>query len=175
MENMLSGKVVIITGASSGIGAATARLLADYQCKLILAARSTSKLQQLADSLKTETLVVPADMTVPGDIISMVDKTMAAFGRVDVMFANAGIYIPGHAAFRAWLLARIEKPQEARTFLRQAEQSGQPNFFAAHAHFDNLALFDVLGADERNGAPPLAHRLRRLVGAVVTVARSLGR
>jgi ribitol 2-dehydrogenase len=98
MENMLSGKVVIITGASSGIGAATARLLADHHCKLVLAARSEAKLLALADSLSTETLVIPGDVTVPQDIINMVDKTIEKFGRVDVMFANAGIYIPGQVA-----------------------------------------------------------------------------
>lgn len=95
MENRLSGKVVIITGASSGIGAATARLLADYGCKLTLSARSESKLQALASELDAETLVVPTDVTVPADIIRMVDQTVEKFGRVDVMFANAGIYIPG--------------------------------------------------------------------------------
>lgn len=95
MENTLSEKVVIITGASSGIGAATARLLADYHCRLTLAARSESKLQTLAGSLDTETLVIATDVTVPGDIINMVNKTVQTFGRVDVLFANAGIYIPG--------------------------------------------------------------------------------
>jgi ribitol 2-dehydrogenase len=95
MQNSLSGKVVIITGASSGIGAATARLLADYGCKLVLAARSEDKLQALAQSLNVESLVIPTDVAVPGDITNMVDKTIEKFGRVDVMFANAGIYIPG--------------------------------------------------------------------------------
>lgn len=98
MKNTLSGKVVIITGASSGIGAASAHLLAEYGCKLVLAARSESKLQSLAASLQTETLVVPTDVTIPGDILNLVEKTVAHFGRVDVMFANAGIYIPGQVA-----------------------------------------------------------------------------
>lgn len=98
MDNLLSGKVVIITGASSGIGAATARLLADYNCKLTLAARSESKLNALAESLKTETLVIPTDMTAPGEITRMVEETIKQFGRVDVMFANAGVYIPGDVA-----------------------------------------------------------------------------
>jgi ribitol 2-dehydrogenase len=95
MENALSGKVVIITGASSGIGAATARLLAEHDCRLTLAARSEDKLRALADSVATETLVIPTDVTVPRDILNMVDQTIQRFGRVDVMFANAGIYIPG--------------------------------------------------------------------------------
>ncbi|MEO8611813.1 MAG: SDR family oxidoreductase [Chloroflexota bacterium] len=98
MENTLSGKVVIITGASSGIGAATARLLADHGCKLVLAARSEDKLQALAESLAAETLVIPTDVTIPQDIVKMVDKTIEKFGQLDVMFANAGIYIPGQVA-----------------------------------------------------------------------------
>lgn len=95
MKNRLSDKVVIITGASSGIGAATTRLLAEHGCKLALAARSADKLRALADSLSSETLVIPTDVTVPGDILNMVEKTIMRFGRVDVLFANAGIYIPG--------------------------------------------------------------------------------
>lgn len=98
MENLLTGKVVIITGASSGIGAAVARVLADYQCKLVLAARSVDKMRVLADSLQAETLVVPTDVTQRADVINLVDKTVEKFGRVDVMFANAGIYIPGQMA-----------------------------------------------------------------------------
>lgn len=98
MENTLQGKVVIITGASSGIGAATARLLATHGCKMTLAARSADKLHALAGELAAETLVVPADMTIAGDITQMVAQTIQHFGRVDVMFANAGIYIPGKVA-----------------------------------------------------------------------------
>lgn len=95
MQYDLSGKVIIITGASSGIGAATARLLAGHGCKLVLASRASDKLQALADTLDTEKLVIPTDVTVPADILKMVDQTIQTFGRVDVMFANAGIYIPG--------------------------------------------------------------------------------
>ncbi len=96
MGNALSGKVVIITGASSGIGAVAARLLAEEGCKLTLAARSVEKMQALAAELATETLVVKADMTVGTDITAMVEQTVQKFGRVDVMFANAGVYIPGN-------------------------------------------------------------------------------
>lgn len=98
MYESLAEKVVIITGASSGIGAATARLLAGYDCKLTLAARSLDKLQALSDELETETLVCQADMTIPDNITNMVDKTLQTFGQIDVMFANAGIYIPGQVA-----------------------------------------------------------------------------
>ncbi len=94
----MAGKVVIITGASSGIGEASARLLADQGCKLTLAARSIDKLERLAGELSTETLFVGADMTEASDIANMVERTMARFGRIDVMLANAGVYIPGQFA-----------------------------------------------------------------------------
>ena len=98
MPQSLADKVVIITGASSGIGEAFARRLADEGCRLTLAARSVDKLEALAAELNTESLVAAADMTVPADIANMVDGTLERFGRVDVMCANAGIYVPGEFA-----------------------------------------------------------------------------
>ena len=95
MTETLKDKVVIVTGASSGIGAACARLLAQQGCKLTLTARSGDKLEALARELPAETLVAPADMTSPADISSMVAATLERFGRIDVLFANAGIYVPG--------------------------------------------------------------------------------
>jgi ribitol 2-dehydrogenase len=95
MEHPLSGKVVIITGARSGIGAATAHALARLGCKLTLAARSGDKLHALAEELGPTALAVPTDVTVSSDVTGMVSKTLAHFGRIDVLFANAGVYIPG--------------------------------------------------------------------------------
>ncbi|MFN3983320.1 MAG: SDR family oxidoreductase [Caldilinea sp.] len=99
MEQKLAEKVVIITGASSGIGAATARALAQEGCRLTLAARSTDRLEALADELgRANTLVIPTDITSGAQVTAMVERTVARFGRVDVLFANAGIYIPGQVA-----------------------------------------------------------------------------
>ena len=98
MSNILENKVVIITGASSGIGAASARLLAEHGCKLTLAARSLEKLEALAGDLSVETLAVRADMTAPADITNLVKRTIGQFGRIDVMFANAGVFIMGDYA-----------------------------------------------------------------------------
>ena len=67
-------------------------------CKLTLAARSVDKLEALASELDTESLVAPADMTIPADIANMVERTLERFGRVDVLCANAGIYVPGEFA-----------------------------------------------------------------------------
>ena len=97
-EQSLDGKVVIITGASSGIGAETARHLAALGCRLALAARAEDRLHALAAELPTETLVTRVDVTVHDDVRRMVQATIERFGRVDVLFANAGIYIPGKVA-----------------------------------------------------------------------------
>ncbi|MCY3575188.1 MAG: SDR family oxidoreductase [Chloroflexi bacterium] len=95
MTQSLAGKVALITGASSGIGEAMARAMAAAGCKLTLAARSLDKLNALADELDCATLAVGADMTQPAEIQTMVARTIEAFGTVDVLCANAGIYIPG--------------------------------------------------------------------------------
>ena len=98
MSQLLAGKVAIITGASSGIGEATARTLARQGCKLSLAARSYEKLEALAAELPVESLALRADMTQPADITDMVERTLERFGRVDIMLANAGIWIRGQFA-----------------------------------------------------------------------------
>ena len=97
MGESLEGKVVIVTGASSGIGAATARLLAQHGCLLTLAARSREKLESIAEDLGPTAMAVPTDVTSGADVEAMVRKTLKARGRIDVMFANAGLYIPGQA------------------------------------------------------------------------------
>jgi ribitol 2-dehydrogenase len=91
----LSGKIVLITGASTGIGAATARSLVKLGCKVVLSARSADKLAALASELGPAALAVPGDVTAAADVENMVAKTVAAFGGIDVLLANAGIYIPG--------------------------------------------------------------------------------
>ena len=98
MAQSLEGKVVLITGASSGIGAATARTLAESGCKLALAARREDRLEALAADLATDTLSLKVDVTAAEDVTQMVEQTIGHFGCIDVLFANAGLYISGKAA-----------------------------------------------------------------------------
>ncbi len=95
MSELMRDKVVIITGASTGIGAAAARQLVPLGAKVVITARSRDKLDALAAELGDAALAVRADVTNAADVQRIVDETLARFGRIDVLFANAGIYIPG--------------------------------------------------------------------------------
>src|SRR5580704_9356615 len=84
--------VLLITGASSGIGAATARLAREQGWHVALAARSQDRLQALADELggPEQTIAIRCDVTSWEDQQHMVATTLSAFGRLDASFANAG-------------------------------------------------------------------------------------
>ena len=85
----VNGKVVLITGASEGIGAATARLLAARGAKVALAARSIDKLNEVAGELG-DSFAVRVDMTQHASITAMVDAVVENYGRIDVLVNNAG-------------------------------------------------------------------------------------
>ena len=98
MNQTIRGKVAIVTGASSGVGRAIARLFAAEGAKLALAARSTDKLEKLAGEIGGAPLILSVDLAQPAEVERMVAETLAHFGRVDILMANAGVYVPGEAA-----------------------------------------------------------------------------
>jgi short-subunit dehydrogenase len=85
----IKGKVAIVTGASGGIGYATAKLLSSKGAKLALVARSQNKLEQLAKELPNS-IAIPADISKVEDIKRMIKQTCDHFGRVDILVNNAG-------------------------------------------------------------------------------------
>jgi NADP-dependent 3-hydroxy acid dehydrogenase YdfG len=85
----LQDAVVLVTGASSGIGAATARAAADAGAKVVLTARRADRIDALAAELP-EALAVRTDVTREGDLANAVEQALARFGRVDVLINNAG-------------------------------------------------------------------------------------
>jgi NAD(P)-dependent dehydrogenase (short-subunit alcohol dehydrogenase family) len=87
----LANKVVLVTGASSGIGAAIARIFAQQGARVALSARSADKLNTLAASLGPNTFAIPADMTDPAQVRRMVEATVERFGRLDILINNAGV------------------------------------------------------------------------------------
>jgi NADP-dependent 3-hydroxy acid dehydrogenase YdfG len=94
MSNNIAGKVVVITGASSGLGEATARLLSAEGATVVLGARRIDRLRSLADELTNrggKALVVATDVTDRGQVQRLVDAAVETFGRIDVMINNAGL------------------------------------------------------------------------------------
>ncbi|PLS80477.1 MAG: oxidoreductase, partial [Chloroflexi bacterium] len=90
----ISGKIIVITGASSGIGAATARELAAHGAVLVLAARRAEELALLQREIERgggQALSVPTDVTRRPDIDRLVQTTLDTYGRIDVLVNNAGI------------------------------------------------------------------------------------
>jgi NAD(P)-dependent dehydrogenase (short-subunit alcohol dehydrogenase family) len=90
------GRVVIVTGASSGLGEHFSRKFAEAGAKVVLAARRTEKLERIAAEIG-DALVVPCDITVDDDCRALVERTVERFGRVDVLVNNAGISKPNRA------------------------------------------------------------------------------
>lgn len=95
----MRGKVVLVTGGSQGIGFSTAKLFLEEGASVVITGRSTSKGIEAVRQLKTRGRVefIQGDVSNPVDAKRMVDGTIGKFGRLDILFNNAGIYIPGLA------------------------------------------------------------------------------
>jgi NADP-dependent 3-hydroxy acid dehydrogenase YdfG len=94
MGNTFAGKVVVITGASSGLGEATARLLSAEGGSVVLGARRADRIRALADELTGrggKALAVATDVTARDQVKRLVDTAVQAHGRLDVMVNNAGL------------------------------------------------------------------------------------
>ncbi|MBU68616.1 MAG: oxidoreductase [Cupriavidus sp.] len=92
--NAIANKVVVITGASSGLGDATARLLAERGAKLVLGARRLDRLERLAADITAaggEAIAVATDVAKRADVENLIKSGLDKFGRVDVLVNNAGI------------------------------------------------------------------------------------
>lgn len=94
MHTYFKDKVIVITGASSGIGLATARLFAGMGAKLSLAARSIDRLESLASELtddRSRILCIKTDVSVEEDCRRLIEETVRRFGKIDILINNAGI------------------------------------------------------------------------------------
>jgi len=91
-------KTAVVTGASSGIGEATARLLAQEGYNVVLAARRGDRLKELATELGKGTLAVPTDVTDPDACEELISRALERFDSVDVLVANAGLGLYGPIA-----------------------------------------------------------------------------
>ena len=169
----LEGKVAIITGASSGIGRAMARALAARGSRLVLVARSRKDLEAVATGHDAETLVAPADVADYAAVRVVVDRAVDRFGRVDIMFANAGIYVPGQfvdsdpAAWSKLLDVNIDGVLNcAHAVLEQmtAQASGDilvTSSIAGHSELRDEPIY----SPSKHAVQTFVHTLRRQVAA----------
>jgi NAD(P)-dependent dehydrogenase (short-subunit alcohol dehydrogenase family) len=98
MEQTLKGKVAVVTGASSGIGEATARELASRGASVVLASRAVEKLEALQRGISTSggmALAVETDVSDRGSVEAMIGRAVGEFGRIDVLVNNAGLGLSG--------------------------------------------------------------------------------
>jgi NAD(P)-dependent dehydrogenase (short-subunit alcohol dehydrogenase family) len=97
VELSLSGRVALITGASSGFGAHFARLFVREGARVVLGARRTDRIAELAAELGEAALAVPMDVTDEASIVAAYDAAEARFGTVDTVIANAGVVAAGRS------------------------------------------------------------------------------
>ena len=98
MSNQLAGKIALVTGASSGIGAATAVALAAAGASVALSARRADRLAELVAEIEAaggNALALPGDMAVEADAIKAVEDTVRHFGRIDILINSAGVMQAG--------------------------------------------------------------------------------
>lgn len=95
MDTALEGKTALVTGASSGIGRAVARALAARGVRVALTGRSRERLDELGAELGARHPVIVADLAKAEDVDRMVAEAEAALGHIDILHANAGMYLPG--------------------------------------------------------------------------------
>ena len=94
MSNNIEGKVVVITGASSGLGEATARMLSAQGATVVLGARRVERIEAIARELEAaggRVLALATDVTRAAEVQRLVDATVEKFGRIDVLVNNAGL------------------------------------------------------------------------------------
>ena len=94
----LEDKVALVTGAGSGVGRASVLALLKKGYKVVLAGRRQEKLEEtisLSKGAKGQTLVVPTDITIPDAVIELFEQISKVYGRLDVLFNNAGQNVPG--------------------------------------------------------------------------------
>jgi NAD(P)-dependent dehydrogenase (short-subunit alcohol dehydrogenase family) len=146
----LQGKVVIMTGGGRGIGRAAALAMAREGAAVVVAARTTSEINQVAGAINAEghsAMAVTADVTKPDQVRSLVDRTLETFGRIDVLVNNAGA--PGRPA--------LVRHQTLENWAHTLEANLTSAFLCTHA------VLEVMIAQRRGKILNLSSSLARSV------------
>lgn len=163
----MATKVAVVTGASSGIGEATARALAREGLRLVLAARREDRLRAMTEELGGEALPVRCDVTLKKDLRALVAATEERFGRCDILINNAGI--PGRGRFAKVELTQLDAVTSTNYLgVVWATKLFLPMLLDARGHVVNVASLAGLYA------LPGAEAYAASKHAVVALSESLG-
>lgn len=170
MSDRLKGKTAAITGAASGIGEATARRFVEEGCNVVIGDIQEERGQALAAELGPTAVFARCDVTKEEDVAALVDRAVSEFGRLDIMYNNAGIVgtvgpidqtpEPEWSATLAILLngvffgmkhaARVMKPQESGSIISTASTAGITGGLGPHTYC--AAKHAVVGLTKNVGA-----------------------
>jgi ribitol 2-dehydrogenase len=178
MDRALSEKVAVVTGASSGIGLAIAQALADAGALVVVAARSTDKLEQAARDLGSAATAIPTDVTSTSEVDDLLDQTMELHGRIDIVIANAGIYVGGDfvASDMTQLLALLDTNvggviRTVHAALKHMIAAGAGDIVVTSSVSGHQAIhWEPVYSASKHAVQALTHTLRRqLIGTGVRI------
>jgi len=170
MGSRLEGKVAAITGAASGFGAATARLFVSEGCKVALGDIQEEAGRAVADELGDSAVFTRCDVTAEEDVANLVDTAVNAFGKLDIMFNNAGIVgavgpidstpteewkatldiLLNGVFYGVKHAARVMKPQESGAIVSMSSTAGILGGLGPHTY--TAAKHAVVGLTKSAGA-----------------------
>ena len=150
----LTGRVAVVTGAASGLGAGFARALAEAGADVVIAGRRLGHLESTAHSVRAvgrECLAVPTDVTRPEDCAALVDAAVGEFGRLDVLVNNAGVsqVTPASKKRPENFTAVVEVNLFRRVLGRAGVRSGDGQRFQHHQCFQHAWLDQIPSAAGR--------------------------
>jgi len=178
MGSRLAGKVAAITGAASGFGACAARLFVSEGCKVVLGDIQEAPGQALAEELGDDAVFVSCNVTSEDDIANMVDTAVNEFGRLDIMYNNAGIVgavgpidttptdewkltldiLLNGVFYGVKHAARVMKPQQSGSIISMSSTAGIMGGLGPHAYC--AAKHAVIGLTKNAGAELCRYGIR---------------
>ena len=167
----LSGRVAIITGASSGIGRAYAQALSAEGVSLVLVARSKERLNEVADSLGAPAVIVAGDVADADVSVRAVAVALAEFGRLDIVLANAGLYVGGDLIDTEF--GEMAQVVSVNVFGAMATVRAALPHFVAQGSGDVLVTSSVSGHQDIHWEPVYSATKHAMQSFVHTVRRQL--